>query len=79
MHQPKHIEYQLVDAIMKRHIEDELVLKVHYYSLNIVFGMCCQRGRSMLSYLRNFKEGDVWRCVKIYQRGGTVEMRYQIC
>ena len=30
MHQPKHIKYQSVDAIIKRHIENESILKIHF-------------------------------------------------
>ena len=47
------------------HIVDELVLMVHWYSLNIVFGMCCQRGRSILSCIRNFKDNK-------FAKGGYV-------
>ena len=47
------------------HIVDELLLKVHFYLLTIVFGMCCQRGRSILSCIKNFKDSK-------FAKGGYV-------
>lgn len=49
-----HVEDRTVDVVLTRHIANELVHGVHWYSLNIVFGMRCQRGRIFLSSHKRF-------------------------